>query len=139
MKAEIKPQEELAYDAGYRACCHNNGIPCVEVRRSWKDMIRFQIEVSDKTMEAVGIDIIANDIAHRFVEEYKKLRAMENQTDRPQRPAECRHNGDGKCYAPKTIQIIGRCAPCPLRGAGLAICPDFAPKKAAISNSRRNR
>lgn len=44
-------------------------------------------------------------------------------------PSECRHLGDGKCCAPKTIQIIGRCATCPLIYDSTLYCPDFAPKE----------
>lgn len=50
-------------------------------------------------------------------------------TDRPnQDPKECRHFGVGKCYAPMTIHLIGRCATCPLIYDPSLSCPHFTPK-----------
>lgn len=45
-----------------------------------------------------------------------------------QDPRECKLFDNGKCYAPKTIKIIGRCATCPLIYDPTLPCPDFTPK-----------
>lgn len=45
-----------------------------------------------------------------------------------QDPRECTHFGDGKCYAPKTIKMIGSCATCPLIYDNELPCPDFTTK-----------
>ena len=45
-----------------------------------------------------------------------------------QDPRECKHFADGKCYSPKTILVIGRCATCPLIYGSIVPCPDFTPK-----------
>lgn len=41
---------------------------------------------------------------------------------------------NGKCFSPKTIQIIGRCATCPLIFDPTLPCPDFTLKPISNEN-----
>ncbi len=45
-----------------------------------------------------------------------------------QDPRNCKHFDNGKCYAPNTIRIIGRCGKCPIVYTSVVPCADFTPK-----------
>lgn len=91
MTEKFTPEEELAYECGYKNCCHNNNIPYVQVKRTWNNMMRFEVELCDKTLNTVGIEVIAKDIASRVISEYEKFKKNGNPDNLSQQLAECKY------------------------------------------------
>lgn len=74
MKGVISEDEQLAYEVGYQACCYDHGIPFVRIRREWRDQVRWDLRLSDVTMEHFPIEQIAQDIAREMKREYEKYK-----------------------------------------------------------------
>lgn len=71
--------ERIAYQQGYRDCCHDNGILYMGIEKSriYNQVIAFRIEITDKEAEYLfpgHEDELAQHITQKLKEGYKKFK-----------------------------------------------------------------